>query len=66
MTWIIRDLHYSDTIQPTEFLIKLENGLDCLELSGSIILRGLGTKSPTSPEGIRMHHFHHVTCVKDT
>lgn len=66
MTWIIRDLHYSDTIQPTEFLIKLENGLDCLELSGSIILRELGTKSPTFPEGIRKHHFHHVTCVKDT
>lgn len=41
MTWIIRDLHYSDTIQPTEFLITLENRLDCFELSRSIILQGL-------------------------
>lgn len=41
MTWIIRDLHYSDRIQLAEFLIKLENRLDCLELSGSIILQGL-------------------------
>lgn len=41
MTWIRRDLHYSDTKQLTEFLIKLENRLDCLELSESIILQVL-------------------------